>query len=375
MKLLALALLTAGLALAQAPADSPDWRVADTTHRLSEFPKIHPDGSVWFRYEAPQSKKVQLRIGSANKTYDMTKDADGFWEVRIPYPGPGPQLYWFIDDGVLTPDPGSDHFYTNGFRTLVEVPSPNEDFYHAKNVPHGDVRIHWFHSTATGTLRRMFIYTPPGYDKNPDVRYPVLYLQHGAGENEAEWVHCGLANFILDNMIAEGRAKPMIVVMNNGFAARPGGATDRAGRTAAFEDMLINDVIPDVDANFRTIANRENRAMAGLSMGGGQTYQIGLAHLDVFSGLGMFSAPPRTGGDQLLTGPLADSASFNKQVPVFFFGAGTTETQFVERAREVVAQLKDAGFHPILFESEGTAHEFQTWRRCLNQFAPLLFKD
>jgi enterochelin esterase family protein len=282
-----------------------------------------------------------------------------------------------IVDGTEVEDPGSDIFYSNGYRSVLEVPAPEDDFYLAKHVPHGDIREHWFYSQVTGSFRRMFVYTPPDYDKNTRTRYPVLYLQHGAGELEMEWTHSGKANFILDNLLAEGKALPMIIVMNNGFATRP----DQAGQTmsgnarwAAFEEMLIKEVIPDIDANYRTIPDREHRAMAGLSMGGMQTFTIGLNHLDTFSHLGIFSGVPTNYAD-LIKGPIGQGPAFNKRVKLLWFGVGTDDTSFHNRQQELQDLLMKSGIKAQYYISNGTAHEFQTWRRCLHIFAQLLFRD
>jgi enterochelin esterase family protein len=221
----------------------------------------------------------------------------------------------------------------------------------------------------------MYVYTPPGYDKDNSTRYPVLYLQHGAGELEMEWTHSGKANFILDNLIAEGKALPMIIVMNNGFATRP----NQAGQTpagnarwSAFEEMLINEVIHDIDANYRTISDREHRAMAGLSMGGMQTFTIGLNRLDTFSHLGIFSGVPNNYTD-LLKGVLEQGPAFNQKAKLWF-GAGTEEASFHNRQKEVQDLLVKSGIKAQFYDSQNTAHEFQTWRRCLHQFAQVLFK-
>jgi len=309
--------------------------------------------------------------------YDMQKDSSGFWNVVISNPKPGYQVYWMIVDGTEMEDPGSDIFYSNGYRSVLEMPAPDDSFYLVKHVPHGDVREHWFYSEITGSFRRMFVYTPPGYDKDYNTRYPVLYLQHGAGELEMEWTHSGRANFILDNLIAEGKANPMIIVMNNGFATRPGESSQsRMGnsRWSAFEDMLINEVIPDIDANYRTIADREHRAMAGLSMGGMQTFIIGLNRLDTFAYLGIFSGLPRD-YQNTLQNVLNSSTEFNQQVKLLWFGAGTDETAFLDRQKSLQELFEKSGIRAQYFISQGTTHEFQTWRRCLHEFAPLLFKD
>jgi len=365
-------------AWAQTP-DSAGWQIASTTHRLATFPKIHKDGRVWFQFKAPSAQRVQLRIGATVKTYDMQKLPDGTWDLIIPYPGPGLQYYSLIVDGTTMMDPGSETFYSNGIKTAVDVPSPGEDYYDIKDVPHGHVLQHVFYSKVTQSWRRMFLYTPPGYDASPRMRYPVLYLQHGAGEDETEWTHAGRAQYILDNLLAEKKAVPMLIVMNNGFATRPGDAVatgpgGTANRFAAFEEMLVKDVIPEVDAQFRTLPDREHRALAGLSMGGMQTFQIGPAHLDLFSYLGMFSGTPQAAAQAQVDAVAGQGTAFNEKVHLLWFGVGTTEANFYNRTKEVRAQLDKAGVKSAYYESPGTAHEFQTWRRCLHEFAPLLFK-
>ena len=381
LKMLLSAVLFSGICLAQTSQpvlftmkEDGKWQKASSTHRLSQFPKIHTDGRVWFRFKAPQTAQ-SVKLHFYSKDYDMVKDSAGLWNYILPNPQIGYQVYWMIVDGTVMQDPGSDIYYSNGFTSVLEVPSPQEDFYLPKDVPHGEVREHWFYSKVTGSYRRMFVYTPPNYDKDSKTRYPVLYLQHGAGELEMEWVHSGKANFILDNLIAEGKAKPMIIVMNNGFATRPaqvGQTLTGNARWAAFEDMLITEVIPDIDAYYRTYPDREHRAMAGLSMGGMQTFTIGFNRLDTFSYLGIFSGVPTTYTD-LLKDALSQGPAFNKRVKLLWFGAGTEEASFINRQKELQDLLTKSGINAKYFESKGTMHEFQTWRRCLNQFAPLLF--
>ncbi len=362
------------------PQDISDFQRASTTHRLAEFPKIAGDGRIWFQFKAPNAQKVQVRIGATNKTYDMEKLADGIWDLVIPNPGPGLQYYYMIVDGLNVMDPGSETFYSNGIKTAIDVPSPGEDYYDLKDVQHGHVLQHIFHSKVTQSWRRMYIYLPPRYDANPRMRYPVLYLQHGAGEDETEWTHAGRAQFILDNLIAEKKAVPMIVVMNNGFATRPGttpatGAAGMASRFAAFEETLTKESIPEVDANFRTFADREHRAMAGLSMGGMQTFQIGTAHTDLFTYLGIFSGTPLAPAQAQVDAVAAQGTAFRDKIHLLWFGVGSTEANFLNRTHEVRAQLEKAGISSGYYESPGTAHEFQTWRRCLHEFAQLLFKS
>lgn len=372
-------IMSPGVASAQ-PSDAAEFQRAGTTHRLAEFPKIAKDGRVWFQFKAPNAHEVQVRIGATNKTYEMEKLADGTWNLVIPYPGPGLQYYYMIVDGLNVMDPGSETFYSNGIKTAVEVPSPGEEYYDLKDVPHGHVLQHVFYSKVTQAWRRMYIYLPPGYDADQRVRYPVLYLQHGAGEDETEWTHAGRAQFIMDNLIAEKKAVPMIVVMNNGFAAKPGtapvsGMAGMASRFAAFEETFIKESIPQVDASFRTIPDREHRAMAGLSMGGMQTFQIGTTHTDLFTYLGIFSGTPMAQAQAQVDAVAAQGKAFADKVHLLWFGVGTTEANFYTRTHEVRAQLDKAGIPSGYFESQGTAHEFQTWRRCLHEFAPLLFKS
>jgi enterochelin esterase-like enzyme len=383
INILLITLITGGCCFAQTDksgifsvTDDGQWQKTITTHRLAQFPKIHKDGRVWFQYKAPTTaQSVKLHMGSDD--YDMQKDSKGLWNVVLTNPKPGYQVYWIIVDGTEVEDPGSDIFYSNGYRTVLEVPSPGEDFYLPKQVPHGDVREHWFYSKVTGSFRRMFVYTPPFYEKDNSTRYPVLYLQHGAGENEVEWTHSGKANFILDNLIAEGKALPMIIVMNNGFATRPGQdgqALTGNARWAAFEEMLINEVIPDIDAFYRTIPNRENRAMAGLSMGGMQTFTVGLNNLNTFSHLGIFSGVP-TNFTDLLKDALQQGSAFNQKLRLFWTGAGTDEASFINRQKELQELLTKSGIKAQYYISPNTGHEFQTWRRCLHEFAPLLFRQ
>lgn len=290
------------------------------------------------------------------------------------------------------PDPNSHYFYGAGrWGSAVEVPARDAEFYALKNVPHGQLReIHYF-AKSSNTNRHAFIYTPPDYDKDPSRRYPVLYLQHGAGEDETGWGRQGHAGLILDNLIAEGKSKPFIIAMEfggNPFAGgprrtntAPTGSTNSAagagGRTfnfSAFEKTLIDDFIPFVDANFRTIADQPHRAMAGLSMGGMQTRSITLSHLDKFSHIGVFS-----GGSIAVTN-ITDMAKFKDKVKLVFVSYGSRELggDRPNRGGDPKANteaLKTAGINAHFYVSPDTAHEWQTWRRSLREFAPLLFKD
>jgi enterochelin esterase-like enzyme len=330
--LLALVLAVFG---AQAPAD--DSRPASSNVLNAQYPRVHSDSRVTFRLPAPGAQRVQLQPGGSDNglgkgPVDMTRDEKGIWTVTIPPAVPGFHYYWFLVDGVAVNDPGSDTYFGWARQTSgIEVPESGADYYEARNVPHGEVRLRPYESKTTGAWRQAYVYTPPDYDKNAKTRYPVLYLQHGAGENATGWTRQGRANWILDNLIAAGKAKPMIVVMETGYAAKPGeaAAPGPLGGTAAFEELVVSDLIPMIDATYRTIADRDNRAMAGLSMGGGQTLQIASKRLDLFAWIGSFSAPMRNFDPKTsMNGVLSDAPAFNKRVRLLWIGAGIGETAF-----------------------------------------------
>ena len=340
-----------------------------------------------------------------------------------------------VIDGVDVCDPSSETFFGSGrVNSGIEVPEEGVDFYNVKKVPHGQIVSFWYFAASTNETRQAYVYIPPDYFKNTSTRYPVLYLQHGMGEDRRAWANQGRTNFILDNLIAEGKAKPMIIVMEDGgiaagmggggarrqgppagAAGAPGAGTPAAGappsgagapaagqgqpqgaRPAqgqgqpgqgaqgaqgtrsgfwdAFGSVIIKDLIPAIDANFRTLTDRENRAMAGLSLGGTQTYQITQANLDKFANIGIFSAPfgfpgVETGYNGLLLKP----AEFNKQVKVFYISMGSKEGP--QTGRSIHEALDKAGINNVYFEAPGTAHEFQTWRKSLYGFAQLLFQN
>lgn len=348
---------------------------ASSNVRGAEYPSVHTDCRVTFRFKAPSATKVQLQPGGDDNglgkdPMEMTRADDGVWSITTPPVVPGFHYYWFLVDGVAVNDPASETYFGWGRQTSgIEVPEPGAEYYAASDVPHGDVRIRWYLSKTTGAWRRAYVYTPAEYDLNPKQRYPVLYLQHGAGEDERGWTVQGRANFILDNLIAAGKAKSMIVVMDQGYAVAP-------GQPNAFEQVILSDVVPMIDRTYRTIAKRDQRAMAGLSMGGGQTLQIALTHLDSFAWIGAFSAPPRIGADlrTAYNGAFADAALFNKRVRLLWLGAGTGEERFHKSAHAMHETLEKGGIRNVFYASQGTAHEWQTWRRHLHQFAPLLFQ-
>ena len=371
-------------AWSQTTAD--DSKPASSNVLNAQYPRVHPDSRVTFRFTAPNAKKVQLQPGGADNglgkgPIDMAADEKGVWSITLPPVVPGFHYYWFLVDGVAVNDPSSETYFGWGRPTSgIEVPEPGADYYDARDVPHGEVRVRWYRSKVTGAWRRAYVYTPPGYDRDQKTRYPVLYLQHGAGENETSWIRQGRANLILDNLIAEKRARPMLVVMETGYATRLGatpvqGPTGQPAVPNAFEQLLIEDLIPTIDAEYRTLAGRETRAMAGLSMGAGQTLQITSAHLDKFAWIGAFSAGLRNFDIKTsFNGVFKDVAAYNTRVRLLWFGAGTGETTFHEAALKLHETLEAAGIKHVRFESAGTAHEWQTWRRSLHDFAPRLFK-
>jgi enterochelin esterase family protein len=400
----AIASLALGQSASVAGAETPS-APATTNVPGALTPSIHPDRSITFTLTAPDAGSVQVAGGDGLGVgpFPMTKGADGIWSVTTPPSVPGFHYYWFVLNGVSVNDPSSYTYFGYGKETSgIEVPELGADFYAVANVPHGEVRAKWYFSRATGEWRRAFVYTPPDYDKHPHTHYPVLILQHGSGEDETGWTRQGKAQFILDNLIAAGNARPMILVMDRGYAIKPGTQTPTAGSNAwlqnlhlafsAFEDVVIHDLIPMIDASYRTIPDREHRAMAGLSMGGMQTLFITLQHLDQFAYIGSFSGPiiPHLNASNLTAGAaqqelfdsktayggvFANPPAFNKRVKLLWLGVGSAEPdQFRSGIGGAVEGLRAAGVRLEYFESSGTAHEWQTWRRDLKEFAPRLFR-
>jgi len=351
-----------------------------------KYPQIMPDNKVVFRIKAPEAQRVQIDLG---RKYDMRKDTGGYWMVTTDTIPVGFHYYSLLIDGVAVVDPNSQTFYGMGrMASGIDIPDPDGDYYTARNVPHGQVRAVNYYSAISKAWRRAFIYTPPGYDKDLDQRYPVLYLQHGAGEDETGWPGQGKMNFIMDNLIAEKKAVPMIVVMDRGYATdperpvvnNPGIPGPRSMVNNVFPEVLIKEIIPMIDTTFRTLKDREHRAMAGLSMGGFQTFQTTMTNLDKFSYVGGFSGASflQQGTDvgQMYNGVWADAAAFNQKVKLVYLSIGTTEPErMYQGVKGFHEALETAGIRHVYYESPGTAHEWQTWRRSLRQFAGLIFKN
>ena len=387
----------------EVPADA---FIAETTIPGNEFPKVDKEHRAYFYIKAPEARKVIVDI--CNKKYDMQRDGKGgFMAVTDPLPV-GFHYYFMNIDGVNFIDPASETFFgCNRESGGIEIPEGPEGNYYRpqQGVPHGQVRSIYYwseHSTknghqpmvngqssmvngqssmVNGEWRHAMVYTPAEYElaKNAKKRYPVLYLQHGMGEGETSWALQGKMQHIMDNSIAKGEAVPMIVVMESGDIKAPfnfaGGGSNEQGRSqygASFYPVLLNDLIPYIDQNFRTKSDRENRAMAGLSWGGHQTFDIVLQNLDKFAWMGTFSGA--IFGLDVKTaynGVFANADEFNKKIHYMYMNWG--EEDFIKSA-DIVKQLRDLGIKVDSSESAGTAHEFLTWRRGLHEFIPHIFK-
>jgi len=401
--LAAASVLTGQFCVAQTNEPADDWKPATSNQQGKQYPAVNSESRVRYRIAAPQAQSV--RVGGTA----LTKADGGVWTGISRPMDEGFHYYTINIDGAEVPDPNSLYYYGAGrWGSGIEVPAKDQDFYALKNVPHGQLREVRYLAKTGNSTRHCFVYTPPDYEKDPNKRYPVLYLQHGAGEDETGWGSQGHAGLILDNLIAEGKAKPFIVVMENGGniggggrrGGGPGatnaapavtGATNsapsaRGGRGggfnfSAFERVLLDDTIPFVDANYRTLADQPHRAMAGLSMGGMQTRTITLAHLDTFSHIGIFS------GGSISTNDITDMPGFKQKVKVLFVSYGSRELNnnrggggggrggFGGDPKANTEALKEAGVNAHFYVSPDTAHEWQSWRRSLHEFAPLLFKD
>lgn len=352
---------------------------ASTNMHGCDFPRLDKDNRAYFRIYAPEVKRLQADVCGIK--YDMNKDENGWWTCRTNPLVPGFHYYFLLVDGLSVIDPMSCTFFgCSRMASGIEVPEGSEgDYYRVKDVPHGQVRMCTYYSESQQRFRRCVVYTPAEYETKKNKRFPVLYLQHGMGEDETGWSTQGYMYNILDNQIAEGKCKPMIVVMESGdievgFRPRPGKDVneERNAYGSSFATLMVEDLIPYIDKTFRTYTDREHRAMAGLSWGGKQTFDITLCNLDKFSYIGGFSAAI-FGLDvkTAFNGVFTDAKSFNKKVNYFFLGCGTEENMGTEA---LVKSLRESGINVEYYVSEGTAHEWLTWRRCLNEFIPNLFR-
>ena len=339
------------------------------------YPQIDGDGRATFRISAPEAREVQLNLFGR---HEMTCDRNGVWSITTAPLAPGFHYYLFVVDGVEFADPASEGFFGMG-RVVsgIEVLSAGSDFFEARDVPHGEVRTRPYATKSTRELRKALIYTPPDYDANPTARYPVLYLQHGAGEDRRAWWRQGRVNFIMDNLIAEGKARPMIVVMEDGGIAAGINPTatapavaDRLTSARAFERVVVDDLIPMIDATYRTIPDRDHRAIAGTSSGGSQALHVALNHPDLFTHVGGFGLDLPTDLDRVASDP----AGVNGRVKLLFLSTGTVARDGSPDTERLHIAWDRAGVRHVYYESPGTAHEWLTWRRSLHQFTPLLFQ-
>lgn len=389
-------LLLAAIALAAVSVNAQvveDFKPATTNQEGKQYPMVNSQRMVRAQISAPEATSVKLDIGGVK--YDMVKDENGVWTGESAPQDEGFHYYQLNIDGASVPDPGSKYYYgASRWGSGIDIPAADEDFYTVKNVPQGSVNEVYYYSTVTEKMRHCYIYLPAAYRENPDKKFPVLYLQHGMGENETGWSAQGKTGIIMDNLIAAGKAVPFIIVMDNGLNVRPanmpegqpafgmgprpqGGAPGQGGQRRprggfggfggfnAFQDVLLKDIIPMVEKNYRVIADTEHRAMAGLSMGGMQTRSITMANPTTFAYVGMFS------GGTFRAEDLKDAADFKKTNKVLFMSCGGKENMGVDKAAE---DLKAIGINAYSYVSPETAHEWQTWRRSLYQFAQLIFK-
>jgi enterochelin esterase family protein len=346
-----------------------------------EYPRILDNLSVVFKIKAPDAKKVQIDLG---KLYDMTKDDQGFWTVTTAPQVPGFHYYSLVIDGVKVVDPASETFYGMGrMASAIDIPEKGADFYDLKDVPHGALSSKYYFSKVTNSWRRLFVYTPAGYDVNAKVKYPVVYIQHGGGEDERGWTVQGKTDIILDNLIAEGKAKPMIVVISNGnvTTGKGGGGYSNAAM-AAFKEEMTKNIVPFIDKTYRTLADVNHRALCGLSMGGGQAFYVGLGSLDCFSSVGVFSSGIFGGianpngkvfdADREIPGLLSNSKSFNQKLKLFYVSVGEQDPRF-EFTKKEVKKFQDSGLK-VQFASFPGDHEWQVWRKSLHDFASRVFK-
>ena len=349
--------------------------------QLMNPPEIDPQNRVTFRVTAPEAKEVkiinlsdEMAMGAAE--YDLVKGEDGTWRVKTNPCRTGYHYYELFIDGFKGTDPESQSYFGWGRWTSgLEIPSAEITFYQPKNNPKGDVITHWYYSDITQSMRKCLVYTPPSYRNNMTRKYPVLYLQHGAGESELGWTMQGKMNFIMDNLLAEEIAAEMLVVMDNGYAASPD-AENRArpgGSENKFEEVVVHELIAEIDANFRTLSSRENRAIAGLSMGAGQAMRIGLGHPDLFSAIGVFSGGVRNFDKETsFSGAFKDVQKLNDELDLLWIGCGYLDRGF-QNIQQFHRELDELGVHHIWHEMDGS-HEWQVWRHHLYEFAQQVFQ-
>ncbi len=360
----------------EVPADAV---IAETTIPGNEFPKVDKEHRAYFSISAPEARKVIVDI--CGKKYDMQPDGKGNWMAVTDPLVPGFHYYFMEINGVRFVDPATETFFgCNRQSGGIEIPEGDEGNYYRpqQGVPQGQVRSLYYFAKSTNEWRHAMVYTPADYEKGKK-KYPVLYLQHGMGEDETGWSKQGHMQHIMDNLIAKGDAVPMIVVMESGDIKAPfKGGDNRQGFSTygnSFYEVMMNDLIPTIDAKFRTLTDRDHRAMAGLSWGGHQTFDVVLNHLDKFAWMGTFSGAifgldVKTAYNGIFTRP----DEFNKKIHYLFMMSGTEGMDKMFNTKKTVDELNAQGIKAVYYESTGTDHEWLTWRRGLKEFVPKLFK-
>jgi enterochelin esterase-like enzyme len=343
--------------------------------RSAQYPQILPDNRVMFKIKAPEAQKVQINLG---KKYDLIKDAEGFWTVTTDTISEGFHYYSLMIDGVALADPASETFYGMGRMAAgIEIPSKKGNFYALRDVPHGEVRIKRYYSSVFNSWRRIYIYTPAGYDVNVNEKYPVLYLLHGGGEDERGWATQGKTDLILDNLIADKKAKPMLIVMMDGNTGGGGIASFNERSLQTFERELKQVVIPFVEENYRADSNSKSRALAGLSMGGLQTLYAGIRNHQMFSYLGVFSsgwfANNTTLSDPQYAFMKENASAINSDIKSLWVAMGGKEDIAYENCKVMLKRFDDMNIKYSYSEYPG-GHSWPVWRNNLYQFAPTLFK-
>ena len=375
-----------------------------TNISINGYPRVLSDNRVMFRVNAPQAQNVQIDL--CGTKYDMNKSDNGAWTVTTNPQVPGYHYYSLVVDGVSTADPASQSFYgCSRWSSAIEIKEAGMDVFEVQDVPHGEVRTVYYYSKVDESWRPLMVYTPAGYNDGKQ-DYPVVYIQHGGGEDHRGWMEQGRTAQIMDNLIAAGKAVPMIVVSSNSNVRSRNGRSSEGrqvrldGRVVtdegkanggfgggyswqgmqAFRSEMIENIIPFVEKNYRVKKDRKSRAMCGLSMGGGQSFYIGLRDPEVFANVGVFSTG-MFGGiqgasnfdlEKEVPGILTDTKTFNKQFDVFFMSCGEQDPR-IEYTRNIVKKMRDGGVE-VKFNSYPGDHEWQVWRKSLHEFAQYLFK-
>ncbi len=352
---------------------SSHLQAAASRRQVIISPEVHSDGSVTFRLRAPSAKRVGVSIQFAQDVQPMTKNESGLWSITLGPAEPEIYEYNFVVDGLQIVDPANSwqKVWIRNARNLVEIPGKEPMFFQQQNVPHGTVHLHKYPSKSLGVARSLYIYTPPDYETSENARYPVLYLLHGMGDTEDAWTGVGRANLIVDNLLAAKKARPLVIVMPYGHTPSAPPDMRSIGNYGAFEKDLIEDIIPYVQKNYKVSKQQKDRAIAGLSMGGGQSLTIGLGNIELFGWVGAFSsAVPR---EPKLDELLSNAKTKNDKLNLLWIGCGNKDFLF-QANQKLITRLNTDNIRHVAHITEGS-HEWRLWRRYLNELVPLLFKS